>query len=92
MVYGTPLGDIHLCAELVGDYIPGKFSYNFNKTKQKIDDDIPHPISWVSWQWLCSVAIRGDFKGRQSTNMQSNAIKTREKLGITLEEAIKLYS
>jgi len=62
------------------------------KTKQPINDAEPHPISGVSWQWLCTVATRGDFKKRQSGAMNSNAINQREKLGISLEEAIKLYS
>lgn len=62
------------------------------KTKQPINDNNPHPISGVSWQWLCTVAIRGDFKGRQSNVLNTNGEKIRNKLGITLEEAIKLYS
>jgi predicted phosphoadenosine phosphosulfate sulfurtransferase len=65
---------------------------HFKKTKQKIQQEEPHPISGVSWQWLCRVAIRGDFKGRQGNVLNSNAVKVREKLGITLEEAIKIYS
>jgi predicted phosphoadenosine phosphosulfate sulfurtransferase len=62
------------------------------KTKQNINDAEHHPISGVSWKWLCTVATRGDFKGRQSGAMNTNAIKEREKKGITLEEAIKIYS
>lgn len=62
------------------------------KTKQPIKDAEIHPISGVSWQWLCRVAIRGDFKGRQGSVLNTNATKQREKLGISLEEAVKLYS
>lgn len=62
------------------------------KTKQVINDFELHPISGVSWQWLCTVVTRGDFKGRQASAMNKNAIKQREKLKITLEEAIKIYS
>jgi len=62
------------------------------KTKQPILEEEPHCISGVSWKWLCTVAVRGDFKGRASGTMNANAIKQREKLGITLEDAIKIYS
>lgn len=62
------------------------------KTTQPIHDSEPHPISGVSWQWLCTVATRGDFKGRMSGTMNSSAIKQREKLGITLNQAIEQYS
>ena len=41
---------------------------------------------------LCTVAIRGDFKGRMSNVLTTEATKAREKLGITLDEAIKIYS
>lgn len=65
---------------------------HYKKTKIKIEDENPHPISGISWKWLCTVAIRGDFKGRMSNVLTTDAIKAREKLGITLEEAIKIYS
>lgn len=63
-----------------------------NETKQIIPEINPHPLTGISWQWLCRVAIRGDFKGRQSNTLRPIAVKEREKLGISLEEAIKLYS
>jgi predicted phosphoadenosine phosphosulfate sulfurtransferase len=63
-----------------------------NRTKYPIDEAEAHPITGVSWQWLCTIATRGDFKGRQSNVLNTNASKKREKLGITLEEAIKIYS
>jgi predicted phosphoadenosine phosphosulfate sulfurtransferase len=72
--------------------INGYIKNHQNKTKQKIDDEISHPISGVSWKLLCTIAIRGDFKGRQSNTLNLQGERTREKLGITLEEAIKLYS
>jgi predicted phosphoadenosine phosphosulfate sulfurtransferase len=72
--------------------INGYIKNHQKKTKQNIDDINAHPISGVSWQWLCTVATRGDFKGRQSNVLNVNGEKQRQKLGITLEEAIKLYS
>lgn len=67
-------------------------SLHTSRTKQLIDDEEPHPITGVSWKWLCTIAIRGDFKGRQSNVLNTNAVKQRQKLGISLEEAIKIYS
>ena len=72
--------------------VNGYIKAHQRKTKQPIADEEPHPLSGVSWKWLCTVAIRGDFKGRQSGVMNSNAIKKRETLGITLDEAVSLYS
>ena len=62
-----------------------------NRTTQDIMQEDPHPITGVSWKWLCSVCIRGDFKGRLGNTLNTQAVKAREKLGITLEEAKKIY-
>jgi predicted phosphoadenosine phosphosulfate sulfurtransferase len=78
--------------DVVKSNINGYIKGHQKKTRQPISDTEPHPISGVSWQWLCTVAIRGDFKGRQSGVNNSNAIKRREQLGITLQDAINLYS
>lgn len=61
------------------------------ETNDIISETQPHPLSGVSWQFLCRCAIRGDFKGRQSNTLRSFAVKTREKLNITLAQAIKLH-
>jgi len=62
------------------------------KSKQKINDEIPDPLSGCSWKFLCTIAIRGDFKGRTAGKMTIEATNIRKKLGITLNEAIKLYN
>ena len=72
--------------------VNGYIKAHAKKTRMPIKDDEFHPVSGVSWRWLCTVAIRGDFKGRQSSAMNSNAIKRREQLGITLEQAQKMYA
>jgi hypothetical protein len=56
-----------------------------------IPEDEPHPITGISWKWLCRVVIRGDFKGRQSNTLNNESVKARKRLGITLEEAQKIY-
>jgi predicted phosphoadenosine phosphosulfate sulfurtransferase len=73
--------------DTINKYIQG----HFKKSKMKVDEETPNPISGISWKWLCTIAIRGDFKGRQGGMMNTQAAKERERLGITLEEAIKLY-
>jgi predicted phosphoadenosine phosphosulfate sulfurtransferase len=62
-----------------------------NRTSMAIPKDDPHPISGVSWKWLCKVAVRGDMKGRQSNTLNNQSVMQREKLGITLEEAKRKY-
>ena len=64
---------------------------HYNKTDTKIEDEIANPLTGVSWKFLCRCAIRGDFKGRQASNLLNEAVKRRDKLNITLEEAQKLY-
>jgi predicted phosphoadenosine phosphosulfate sulfurtransferase len=71
--------------------VNGYIKNHQNKTKQKIEEENPHPISGVSWQWLCTVAIRGDFKGRQINVLNIQGQKTREKLGISLQEAERIF-
>lgn len=64
---------------------------HYSRTDIPIHETDSHPITGVSWQWLCRVAIRGDFKGRQSNTLNTEAQKVRAKLGITYEEALKTY-
>lgn len=64
---------------------------HFNKTKMELEDELAHPLSGVSWKWLCTIAIRGDFKGRQKSAMLSNGETRLKQLGITLEDARKIY-
>ena len=65
---------------------------NHRKLSSKpINDLVANPLSGVSWKWLCKIAIRGDFKGRASNVLKNEAVKVREKLGLSQEEANKLY-
>jgi len=65
---------------------------HIKKTSMPIDEELSHPISGVSWKWLCRIALRGDFKGRQSNTLNSFAGKVREDLGISLGTALKEYA
>lgn len=78
--------------EQVKKTINGYIKNHEKKSKQIIEEETPHPISGISWKWLCTVAIRGDFKNRQSNTLTTNAAKQREKLGISLHEAEKIYA
>ena len=66
--------------------------YHKNNTSQIVPDEEYHPLSGVSWKFLCDVVIRGDFKGRQKPKLIKNSQQTINKLKITLEEAKLLYS
>lgn len=61
------------------------------KTDDRIEEEEVHPVSGMSYEFLCRVAIRGDFKGRQMTFLIDRAIKKCKKLGITPQEAMARY-
>jgi len=76
---------------VVRDNVNGYIQNHKKQTAMPIPEEEPHPITGVSWKWLTKVAIRGDFKGRQSNVLRAEAVKSRQKLGITQEEAEKIY-
>lgn len=63
---------------------------HYKKSRLPIAEVQPDLISGVSYQFLCRVAIRGDFKGRQSNTLTTIGDKERKKKGITLKEAINI--
>jgi predicted phosphoadenosine phosphosulfate sulfurtransferase len=73
--------------ETVNSYITN----HYKKTDSAILEEEPHTLSGVSWKWLCRVAIRGDFKGRQSNTLNIEADRERERRGINIEQAQKRY-
>lgn len=68
--------------------ITGLIAEHTNKTDDPIPDEEAHPLSGCSWRYLAKVAIKGDFKDRSGRSMMNQAILTRQKKGMTLEEAI----
>jgi predicted phosphoadenosine phosphosulfate sulfurtransferase len=69
-------------------------SYIKNHAKQThsaIPEERPHPLTGVSWKWIAKIAMRGDFKGRQSNVLRTQCQLERTKLGITEQEAIAKY-
>lgn len=71
--------------------INGMIRYHKNYTDDPIPEEEPHPLSGCSWKFLGKMAARGDFKGRVSQGMSSQGERTRNKIGITLEEAKRIY-
>lgn len=63
-----------------------------DKTYQPIPDAESHPLTGLSWQLLCKIAIKGDFKNRTSDRIENEAIKMQKKLGIgSYAEALAIY-
>lgn len=62
------------------------------RTNMAIPQEDPHPVTGLSWKWLCKVALRGDMKGRLGNQLNNEAVKKRDELGITLTEARKQYA
>lgn len=65
---------------------------HYKKSKLRIKDDVPDPITGCCWKFLCKAIFRGDLKGRTRQSMEKGSDKTRADQGITLEEAIRLYA
>lgn len=61
------------------------------ETSMPIPETEYHPITGCAWKFLVQVAKRGDFKGRQASNLVAQAMITREKLGLSLEQAKELF-
>jgi predicted phosphoadenosine phosphosulfate sulfurtransferase len=76
---------------MVADNINGLIRAHFKKTNDPIRDEAAHPLSGCSWKFLAKIAIKGDFKGRQSQAMMGEGEKILKKLNISLEEAQRLY-
>lgn len=73
--------------ENINNYIKG----HFRLTDDEIHDTLSHPVTGMSWKFLSMVAIKGDLKGRQKNKLGFMAKDRQKKLGITEEQAFKLY-
>lgn len=60
-------------------------------TTDSIKDSEAHPITGVSWRLICSLAKRGDLKGRAQSFYSEEALNKQKELGITYEEAKKMF-
>jgi len=71
--------------------INGHISRHYEKTDIPIEEDKYSLLSGLSWEWLCKVAIKGDFKGRTANSLTLKKQDIQEKLGITEREAVIRY-
>lgn len=58
------------------------------KTRRPIPAEKPDPLTGVSWQQIANIVARGDMKGRRAGLLADKAVKERERLGISMEEAL----
>lgn len=64
---------------------------HYAKTNDPVPEVDAHPITGLSWRFISKLVIRGDFKGRKIQTVNSEALTARNRMGITLEEAIEKY-
>lgn len=76
---------------LVSDALNQAIKAHKKKTNDKIPDNETHPLSGLSWKFLCKMVTRGDFKGRIRQKMSDEANKTQKRIGITQQEAEEKY-
>ena len=62
---------------------------HYSKTDNPIKDEETHILTGASWKFFSFLAVRGDFKGRYSRSMLSEAEKAQKKQKVTLEHAIR---
>ena len=62
-----------------------------SKTDDVIPDDQPHPLTGLCWKFLSKMVTRGDFKNRVSQMLIDEAGKAQRSIGITQEQAEKIY-
>ncbi len=63
--------------------------YHQERSKKSIPESEENPLSGVSWKFLCRIAIRGDFKGRQQSVITKAQLAARERLKHLTEDEIK---
>ena len=56
-----------------------------------MSEDDPHPLSGLSWKFICTIVIRGDFKDRTIGSLSIASTQKLKQLNITFEEAKKIY-
>jgi predicted phosphoadenosine phosphosulfate sulfurtransferase len=65
---------------------------HYDKTDDEIPDEEHHVLTGTSWQFICKLITKGDFKGRTGPQLESNAITAQKKLNInSFDEAVIKY-
>lgn len=73
------------------EHIKTGLKQHYNKTNDTIDDEIPHAYTGFSWKFLCSVALRGDLKGRHIQKVIYQSFKNKETKVLSVEEIKHKY-
>jgi predicted phosphoadenosine phosphosulfate sulfurtransferase len=60
-------------AEMITVKLHKEVSLHYRKTSHPIVVDAPHPHTGVSWNWMLSIAMRGDFKDRKLPTFRVHA-------------------
>jgi predicted phosphoadenosine phosphosulfate sulfurtransferase len=69
--------------------INGYITYHKERSKVSIDDTEASALTGISYRWLCKIAHKGDFKGRQKPDTERTAAMKKE--NITQDEAVLKY-
>ena len=69
--------------------INGYITYHKDRSKISIDDTEASALTGISYRWLCKIAHKGDFKGRQKPDNERTAAMKKENL--TQDEAVIKY-
>ena len=77
--------------ELV-EHINGTINMHYKKSILPITEEDNDPLSGVCWKLLCSVAMRGDFKGRVTGGLINRSHSSSLSKGKTFEQLIELYA
>lgn len=64
---------------------------HFVKTDIPIHEEDPHPVTGLSWKFICDLAKKADLKGRYRQSVTLNSDKVLAKMKITLDDAVREY-
>jgi len=68
-------------------------SWHEKRTREDITDleKDANPLTGISWEFLCKIAIRGDSKERNRQKIPTLAKAARQRAGITRDESVRKY-
>lgn len=73
--------------KIINNYI----RIHYEQTDDELHDELNHPLSGMSWKFLAMISIKGDLKDRQRNKLGYQAQDRLKKLGLTEEQAKKIY-
>lgn len=70
----------------VAKNIKGRIIAHKKRTKRSLPQEVPDPLTGISWKYLAKVALSGDFKGRKRQMSGMASWETAKKMGIMTTE------